>query len=191
MTPGTEKRKALLKVRFDISESEASMVEDTLPELPTAAMIVPGALPKTPAPANATEVTHEEFDSIESSMADAPTFLAHPEPAAPLRLPSITEALSSRPGTTPRRQGGVRVVDAYGREQPPDLEPIGVEAPDTTARSRSAVRIVNAHGDVVEDVVEEESQSMIEDVPATREQALATLQSGVSELANDMDEHHR
>jgi serine/arginine repetitive matrix protein 2 len=187
MTPGTERRKHVQRVRFDMAESEASMAEDMPAELPTAAMIVPGALPQTPAPMVAAQsaVTSADFDSMESSVADAPTFLAHPGSAAPLRGPSapITdhEASSTRQASTVRSQGSVRIVDAYGREQP-----LPSKVQDT---SRSTVRIVDARGNVVEEeTVDDESESTVEDMPMTREEALAALKAGVAGLAGDMDE---
>jgi hypothetical protein len=168
-TPGLPAgRRSLLKVRFD---------EQTL-----STPAVPGALPKTPAHA-AAEVSAEDSDASER-----PTFLAHAEPARP--LPPLRPAAELVPMP---RKGGIRVLDAYGREVMEVKEEVGVKEEEEGPVHESRVRILNAMGEVVEDETIKEEPRTFADLttadgpPMSREEALRVLKRGVAELASTME----
>jgi hypothetical protein len=93
--------------------------------------------------------------------------------------PSHREASLSRP-----KSPGVRVVDAFGREQPQVNTRGTVETPH---RNKSAVRIVDAMGREVESLTEEVTLPK----PMQREEVFNLVRNGLSELSKGLEEAER
>jgi serine/arginine repetitive matrix protein 2 len=207
-TPGTDKRKSLLKVRFEISEPEVEVDvssvngdvtpaghEHTLGQTTLATPAFPGAMPKTPVPPPKMEVSADEMESVGSTL-EHNTFDGHAKPAGP--LPPLGRAADIVERQTPRR-GGIRVLDAYGREDVKNGVKEEVSEPEVREETRSMMRIVNAMGDIVEeeelkqeeddmDITANTTLDISTDAPLSREDALRVIRSGVAELASTMDE---
>lgn len=173
-TPGSERRRSILKVRFDV-ESEQSASE--------------------PHPTGNGSVSHPNGSPLvnpsEVSFDDTT-----PTPKAPSHFLSddaieVKEevAMPVTPRSTPpsslRKSPGIRVLDAFGREQ---IEPVKSEpATPNTPRSKSTIRIVDAMGREVEEAVDNTNEVNIEEPPVSHNEALRRVRQSISELANEVD----
>ncbi|KAF7977750.1 hypothetical protein HWV62_2838 [Athelia sp. TMB] len=177
-TPGSERRKSIMKVRFDMeSEQSASEVPNGHKALG--------------------DLDHLQIDSP-SDLDLTPTIRPQPIPPSPDKItpeevPTPVTPISTPPSSV--RRSPIRVVDAFGREvkvEHDDIKPQlnGVSAVPLTPRSRSAVRIVDAMGREVEEKAEDESMDPTsdEELPSHNEalkrvrQSIADLASGLSDV---------
>ncbi|KAF9227289.1 hypothetical protein BS17DRAFT_775245 [Gyrodon lividus] len=171
------RRRSMLKVRFDVTESEASTAEGHL-DLPLSAVrLINPEFPQSRSAATEPEEDKAKREVVMNGSAQsAATPTAPPRPATPER-PTTPESRDNAPSPRSlRRSPSVRVVDAYGRERvgsEAPAEPVSriqdghadagrktssssQPAPPPTPRStsRGVVRIVDAMGREVDDTLE-------------------------------------
>ncbi|RPD78465.1 hypothetical protein L226DRAFT_543799 [Lentinus tigrinus ALCF2SS1-7] len=196
----TTRRGSILKVRFDLKAETAS------------------------------EVTTEGEDSLESRVeGDSQNAVTSAE-AAPLNgdvsagSSALAEESSAEPPPTPpsirdrtrRKSPGIRIVDAFGREQvesAPQPAPQGshtdlvvsdrkTTAPPTprnaqrparsaTPRNRSGVRVVDAMGREIEEEPVVEEDSMISQTPLTHNEALSRIKDTLSYMKHELSDADR
>ncbi|EIN11745.1 hypothetical protein PUNSTDRAFT_142009 [Punctularia strigosozonata HHB-11173 SS5] len=202
-TPYTGNRKSIMKVRFDVeaSGSEGSVLggasvseaaESEVSTEPSSPVIDPAEGPS--------EVSHLEFKHIDRIMSARASLTPSPERehkdegddtprmrSAP--LPSTAQEQQHQ--WSPKRSVNVRMLDAYGREQPPS-PPADVK-PETsiarTSRNKSGVRMLDAFGREIE---EESVVSQSEDEgPLSHNDALARLRAGVADLRAELSDADR
>ena len=172
-TPGSERRRSILKVRFDV-ESEQSTSE--------AYPIDNGGLSQQNGSplANPSEIP---FDDI-TPMLKAPGHV--PQDAVEAKKEVIIPVTPrSTPPSSLRKSPGIRVLDAFGREtiEPMELEPATPGIP----RSKNTIRVVDAMGREVEEAVENIPEANIEEIPVSHNEALRRVKRSISELANEVD----
>jgi hypothetical protein len=171
------RRRSILKVRFDITESEASTAEGHQ-DLPLSAI----KLTNPEFPQSNLAVTEPEEDKarrevvVNGSAQPKTTPTAPPRPATPERPTTPVSRDNAPSQRSLRRSPSVRMVDAYGRERvdeeaPPEAVALVPDshadagrkisgslhpAPPITPRStsRGVVRIVDAMGKEVDDTLE-------------------------------------
>lgn len=211
------RRKGLLKVRFDVAESETSATEGHS-NSPISAIRL--ANPELPLPklatdrgtGNNTEVIENEVSRLTST------------PTVPHRLVTPerhTTPISRANGSSPRslrKSPAVRLVDAYGRERVNEersVEPLinlpnghaDTERKTTTSPPtprRSLVRIVDAMGREVDatkipDVseggangsFEADASAAPDDIPVGHAEALARMRKTLRELAESLSDTDR
>ncbi|EIW63189.1 uncharacterized protein TRAVEDRAFT_56298 [Trametes versicolor FP-101664 SS1] len=197
------RRKAALKVRFDVESETAS---DGTFERPSA-----DSSGESKVPANESSGAPWSIAALQN--ADGSTSSAPPESSIepPPTPPSMRDRIR-------QKSPSIRVLDAYGREQVetgpapiavPEAAPRNDElptdtravvhttprrearaGPSATPRSRSAVRMVDAMGREIEEepVVEEESFA---ETPLSRSEALYRMRETLASMAQDLSDADR
>ncbi|KAG2345724.1 hypothetical protein BDR05DRAFT_121811 [Suillus weaverae] len=214
------RRKSILKVRFDVTESEASTaeVEHQKSPLPSGRVSAPDFLPDGHA---------RRAESVPSKMANGSAHVDAVHVLVPAR--PVTPERSTTPGSranTPsprslRKSPTVKVVDAFGRERIDDLPtPVdaqniadgradakdtirslsSAETPRTPrAQHKSNIRIVDAMGreieeeivPVIEPLFEEELLVLHDDSPVRRTKTLAQMRQTLREWADGLSDGDR
>lgn len=209
------RRKGLLKVRFDVAESETSATEGH-PNSPISAIRL--ANPELPLPKPTTDRrTDNDMEVVvnEVSQSMSMSTVSH-RPTTPERP---TTPNSRENGLSPRslrKSPAVRLVDAYGRERVDeegtaerlvDL-PNGAEKktpPSPLTPRRSLVRIVDAMGKEVDDAMEIPDASegrknrsfdadvsvVSDDIPIGHAEALAHMRKTLRDLAESLSDTDR
>ncbi|KAH0827931.1 hypothetical protein J3R83DRAFT_3568 [Lanmaoa asiatica] len=209
------RRKGLLKVRFDVAESETSATEGH-PNSPISAIRL--ANPELPLPKLTTDRGTDNNIMNEVPEPTSTATVPH-QPVAPERP---TTPISRENGPSPRslrKSPAVRLVDAYGRERVDkegtakpliDLPNGHADAERKTTTSpptprRSLVRVVDAMGQEVEDAVEipgasegrankssEADVSIVsDDIPVGHAEALARMRKTLRDLAEGLSDTDR
>ncbi|KAH9945686.1 hypothetical protein B0H21DRAFT_744238 [Amylocystis lapponica] len=181
-TPGTARRKSILKVRFDV-ESEVASSDGGKDHFP-------GALPEPASTPPAVKIEPDALPGLQNGGAEGPSTPPRAEARAPRRSP---------------RSPSIRVVDAFGRETVPEKEAPdesadvrrveeapGVGTPlgsgRSTPRSKSVVRVVDAMGREVDERSEVSSESS---APLSHNEALERVRELAAHLAADLSEVDR
>ncbi|KAK7692899.1 hypothetical protein QCA50_004534 [Cerrena zonata] len=202
-TPGTARRKSILKVRFDVQNRNVS--SDGFPEVP---VVGPNG------------INPPYADSDSNPLLDTPPQRASNGPDKKSAIPVKHEIESSldedspSPSNRPVKKSKsptIRVLDAYGRETPNVEPPAKTEDSKTddkksravvkkeeppTPRNRSAIRIVDAMGREVQEPPPQTPDygSSFDDEPSTplsHNEALARVRQTIAHLAEDLDEVDR
>lgn len=214
------RRKSILKVRFDVTESEASTaeVEHQKSPLPSGRVSALGFLPDGHA---------RRAESVPSKMTNGSAHIdaVHdPMPARPVTPERSTTPVSRANIPSPRslrKSPTVKVVDAFGRERiddlptPADTEDIAdgradandaihsLLSPETThtprAQHKSNIRIVDAMGreieekvvPVIEPLFEEEILVLHDESPVGRTETLAQMRQTLREWADGLSDGDR
>jgi serine/arginine repetitive matrix protein 2 len=213
------RRKSILKVRFDVTESEASTAEvDQKSPLPSGRVSTPDFLPDGH-PRHAESVPSKmtngsaHVDVVHDSVPARPVTPEHS--TTPMPRPNIPSPRSLRKSPT------VKVVDAFGRERidhlptPADAQDNAdgrLDAKDTTrsllsaetphtprAQNKSSIRIVDAMGreieeevvPVIEPLFEEELLVLHDDSPVGRTETLAQMRQTLREWADGLSDGDR
>jgi serine/arginine repetitive matrix protein 2 len=169
-TPGTDRRKSLLKVRFDV-ESEPSLSEGMSSE--------PNLVPLSDRREDSgivSEQIQQRGSKDFNPFVDGETQLDGKQ-GSPPELSGRRAPMSSR---SPRRPATVRVVDAFGREEEPDNRQNAddVSISSNTSRNKSMVRIVDALGRELNNVPNAENEESI----LSHNEALWRIRQGIAEL---------
>lgn len=174
----TEKKRGLLTPVASLSKG--SKLE---PKTPTA----PGAWLATPTVKKS--ILKVRFEPEVSTLTDKS--VDHPNPISGVNGLDDnddglqrTEELPSRSPSSPRRQRStkspkIRVLDAFGREQEPD-----VSNQEHVDSSPSPLRVVDAMGHEIE----KRSRSEATEATATRGELLSRIRNGLDDLVVDIDE---
>ncbi|KAG2150417.1 hypothetical protein DEU56DRAFT_779824 [Suillus clintonianus] len=214
------KRRSILKVRFDVTESEASTaeVEHQRSPLPSGRVSAPDFLPDIPARRAESVLSKATNGFAQIDVVHDPV-LARPRtperPTTPVSRPNAPSPRSLRKSPT------VKVVDAFGRERIDDLptsaDPQDIvngradandairssksaEAPHTPrAQHKSNIRIVDAMGreieeeanPVIEPLFEEEESVLHDDSPIGRTETLAQMRQTLREWADGLSDGDR
>jgi hypothetical protein len=214
------RRKSILKVRFDVTESEASTaeVEHQKSPLPSGRVSALGFLPDGHA---------RRAESVPSKMTNGSAHIdaVHdPMPARPVTPERSTTPVSRANIPSPRslrKSPTVKVVDAFGRERiddlptPADTEDIAdgradandaihsLLSPEPThtprAQHKSNIRIVDAMGreieekvvPVIEPLFEEEILVLHDESPVGRTETLAQMRQTLREWADGLSDGDR
>ena len=208
------RRKGLLKVRFDVTESETSATEGH-PTSPLSAIRL--ANPDLPLPSP--KLTTDPILGNTEVVASPSTSTLPHRPVTPERP---TTPISRENGPSPRslrKSPSVRLVDAYGRERVdeegariPSLDHPNGHAdtdsktvPSPSTPRRSLVRIVDAMGKEVDDTVEIPDASggranksfeadvsvASDDTPIGHAEALARMRKTLRDLAENLGDTDR
>ncbi|KAG8213993.1 hypothetical protein J3R82DRAFT_10743 [Butyriboletus roseoflavus] len=210
------RRKGLLKVRFDVAESETSATEGH-PNSPISAIRLANPELSLPKPTTSRGTGNIEVVVNEVSRSTSTSTVPH-RPATPERP---TTPISRENGPSPRslrKSPAVRLVDAYGRERVDEertAEPLVhlpnglADATKSTASPltprRSLVRIVDAMGREVGDAVEIPDASegranrsfdadvsvVSDDIPIGHAEALARMRKTLRDLAESLSDADR
>ncbi|KAG1802646.1 uncharacterized protein HD556DRAFT_1227807 [Suillus plorans] len=212
------RRKSILKVRFDVTESEASTAEVEKSPLPSGRVSAPDFLPDSHA-------RQAESDPSKMINGSAHVDVVHdPVPARPVTPERSTTPISRANTPSPRslrKSPTVKVVDAFGRERiddPPtlaDAQDIAnghVDAKDVVrslssaetpraprVQHKSNIRIVDAMGreieeevdPVIEPLFEEELLVLHDDPPVGRTKTLARMRQTLQEWADGLSDGDR
>jgi hypothetical protein len=193
-------KKHFLKVRFDVTESEASTaeVEHQVPHVTDMRMPAPDSLLNGRVSRSVPRTRMNGF-----SEADAVN-----DPVARLVTPGrhmIPVSRANAPSSRPLRKAfRVKVVDAFGRERSDEL-PIPIAngrvdmgdairaLPSANARtprvpSKNKIRIINATGIEAQEDVPERSSVLYDNPPSCRTAALAQIRRTLREWAGLCDE---
>ncbi|KAH7888631.1 hypothetical protein F5I97DRAFT_729324 [Phlebopus sp. FC_14] len=214
------RRRSILKVRFNVAESEASAAEGPLEDPPVSAIRLTNPELPVAKPSDAsTEQGRTNADAVVNGPASPAIISVPPRPAAPER-PSTPVSRDNAPSPRSlRKSPSVRVVDAYGRERVDNKAPAETvsqngyadatrktdgslqSAPPSTPRStsRSMVRIVDAMGRVVDDASEErreisfeaDTSTVSDDTPLGHAAALARMRQTLRDLAEGLSDADR
>ncbi|KAF8556337.1 hypothetical protein OG21DRAFT_656063 [Imleria badia] len=210
------RRKGLLKVRFDVAESETSATEGH-PNSPLTAIRLTN--PELPLPKlNTDHGADSSIEAVEVPPSTSTSTVPH-RPATPERP---TTPISRENGASPRslrKSPAVRLVDAYGRERVggegtanpsidlpnghADAERKTILSPSTPRHS--SVRIVDAMGREVDDIMEipdasegranrlfEADVSVVsDDTPIGHAEALARMRTTLRDLAESLNDADR
>ncbi|KAG1753007.1 hypothetical protein EDB19DRAFT_1627551 [Suillus lakei] len=211
------RRKSILKVRFDVTESEASTaeVDHQKSPLPSGRVSVPDFLPDGHA---------RRAESVPSKMTNGSAHadaVHDPVPARPVTPERPTTPISRANVLSPRslrKSPTVKVVDAFGRERiddlptPADAQDIAdgrTDAKDATcspssphtprSQHKSNIRIVDAMGreieeeavPVIEPLFEEELLVLHDDSPVGRTETLAQMRQTLREWADGLSDGDR
>ncbi|KAG2146420.1 uncharacterized protein EDB93DRAFT_1328770 [Suillus bovinus] len=210
------RRKSILKVRFDVTESEASTaeVEHQKTPLPSGRVHMSDFPPDDHA---------RRTESIPSKMTNGSAHVVHDSvPARPVTPEQSTTSASRANIPSPRslrKSPTVKVVDAFGRERIDDLptpdeardianghvdakdaicSPSSAETPHTSrAQHKSNIRIVDAMGreieevPVIEPLFEEELLVLHDDPPVGRTKTLAQMRQTLREWADGLSDGDR
>lgn len=182
------RRKGLLKVRFDVAESEASATEGQ-PNSPLTAIKL--ANPELPLPKLTTDSGTDNTKVIvnEVPQPTSTTSVSH-RPTTPERPTTPISRENGRSPRSLRKSPAIRLVDAYGRERVDeegnakpltDLQNGSADAERKKASSpptprRSLVRIVDAMGREVDGTVE---------IPDSEDRANRSFEADVSVVSDD------
>jgi serine/arginine repetitive matrix protein 2 len=181
-TPGIDRRRSVLKVRFDV-ESEQSASD-----------------------AHANGYAHvADPNGHQTESPSESSFEVSTPKAQANGLPQLVEVIREAvdvpvtPRSTPppsiRRSPSIRVVDAFGREQIPSTETVitqdsVVTLPAlNTPRNKSSVRIVDAMGREVEEATSGEGKSQGDTLGHT--EALKRVRQSIADLASGLGEVDR
>lgn len=212
------RRKSILKVRFDVTESEASTVEVEKSPLPSGRVSAPDFLPDG-------HTRQAESDPSKMTNGSAHVDVVHdPVPARPVTPERSTTPISRANTPSPRslrKSPTVKVVDAFGRERiddPPTLADAqdianghvdakdivrslsSAETPRTPrVQHKSNIRIVDAMGreieeedvPVIEPLFEEELLVLHDDPPVGRTKTLARMRQTLQEWADGLSDGDR
>ncbi|KAI0266730.1 hypothetical protein BC834DRAFT_1032479 [Gloeopeniophorella convolvens] len=204
-TPGSLRRKALMKVRFEaVSDSTASDADagakkdESEESLPVADWnTTPLARPQLNASDSMSEPSFNDVKS--SSPAQVPSASANgnaQEPGAQDAKVPKTPTTSPPRRRHPRRSPSVRLVDEYGRAQEdPPVTPARRDAREQSASMRmpgggplktprtTSVRMLDAMGREVEDASEHnDSEDTVTETRYSRQEALARMKRAVADL---------
>ncbi|KAI0067171.1 hypothetical protein BV25DRAFT_1819465 [Artomyces pyxidatus] len=199
MTPGTLRRKSLMKVRFenatsDSARSENGDVDASLPdEVKTEHPRADWEASPSKVPDFDLSLSEPSFNGVAESSPVPASGLNHGEenPFAPRSESPKT------PSETPRRKlrksPSIRLVDEYGRDQ--DEKPVTPARKEVsmsmrmpggtlvTPRNKSAVRMLDAMGREVEEASEQnDSEDTVTQGRISRAEALARVRKAVSDL---------
>jgi serine/arginine repetitive matrix protein 2 len=182
-TPGSGRRKNVLRVRFDV-ESESSAVENIDDRLVESS---------PPTPLNGVSASADSVHDTDEAVLISNEQIDR-RPHTP-ETPATPVSCSPR---SPRKSPGIRVVDAFGREQVSnerDDSEMGRLSPSASAkkpRSNHAVRIVDAMGREVKEAPEPSPESKSDDDPQlSRNEALTRLKQGILDLADGLSDADR
>ncbi|KAG2074539.1 hypothetical protein BDR04DRAFT_1092688 [Suillus decipiens] len=209
------RRKSILKVRFDVTESEASTaeVEHQKSPLPSGRVSAPEFLP---------DGYSRRAESVPSKTTNGSAHVdtvPDPVPARPVTPERPTTPVSRANIPSPRslrKSPTVRVVDAFGRERTDDF-PTLADAQDIAdgrakdpkhsfetshtprAQHKSNIRIVDAMGreieeevvPVIEPLFEEELLVLHDDSPVGRTETLARMRQTLREWADGLSDGDR
>lgn len=206
--PSARRRGSILKVRFDLESETAS---EGAVERPAAGDSVEskdsGAEPQNADSSAAGASVNGDASAASSALPDESSVGPPPTP------PSLRNRIR-------KKSPGIRVLDAYGREQveteavpePPVEPPLErKEAPvsdhratvpstprndarpasSATPRSRSVVRVVDAMGREIEEPAVEEEDSIVSRTPLTHNEAVMRLREQVSSMAHELSDADR
>jgi serine/arginine repetitive matrix protein 2 len=214
------RRKSILKVRFDVAESEASTAEVDHQDAPLSAVRIfaPEILPNGHVP---------QLESTPPKKTGGPAqggAMRDPVPARPVTPERSTTPVSRANVPSPRslrKSPSLKVVDAFGREhidEPPvrdaarDIADKRAEAKDATHPSSSAetphtprspnksnIRIVDAMGreieeetaSVTEPSLDESSSVLHDDPPIGRTETLSQMRQTLREWADELSDGDR
>lgn len=185
-TPGSERRRSILKVRFDV-ESEQSTSE---------------------ALANGNGHTVEIHVPQDESSGEVSVQNIRPiTPPQNIELPASVEiddkvvtpvTPRSTPPSSLRRSPSIRILDAFGREQKDEAAETTVHEfippPEiNTPRSKSTIRIVDAMGREVGEVVETTTREgkSEQHIPLGHNEALRLVRQSIADLASGLNEVDR
>jgi serine/arginine repetitive matrix protein 2 len=176
VTPSLERKRSILKVRFDV-ESEQSASETP----------VNGQSPQVEGPCQ--NILQEL--STPTSQTQGNNFSSPVE----VKKETVDTPVTPRttPPSTPRRSPSIRIVDAFGRdavEPPVALPSMPIPSPP---RSKSLVRIVDAMGREVEEVAEAADSEVTheEDFPLNHNEAVRRVRQSIADLASGLSEVDR
>lgn len=183
LTPGIERRRSVLKVRFDV-ESEQSASD---------------------APANSHPHLGDPSGPQTDNQSESSFEVSTPKAQAnglpqPVEVKEEEVEIPVTPRSTPppslRKSPSIRVVDAFGREQVSNdvaLDSAAASSMSNTPRSKSSVRIVDAMGREVEEVLETTgSEGKSEgDIILGHNEALRRVRKSIADLASGLSEVDR
>lgn len=214
------RRRSILKVRFDVTESEASTAEVEHQKSPLSSG-------RVPAPDFLPDGHSRRAESVPSKMTNGSAHVdavQDPVPARPVTPECSTTPTSRANIPSPRslrKSPTVKVVDAFGRERiddlptPADVQGIAdgradgkdairslpsAETPHTPrAQHKSTIRIVDAMGreieeevvPVIEPLFEEELLVLHDDSPVGRTETLAQMRQTLREWADGLSDGDR
>ncbi|KAG1906011.1 uncharacterized protein F5891DRAFT_636516 [Suillus fuscotomentosus] len=197
----------ILKVRFDVTDSEASTVEVEQQVPPVTDIRI--SAPDSPPNGNASRswnIPQTRINIDRSSQADFVDDSVLAKPVTPGRhmIPgSRTNAPSSRPH---RRAFIVKLVDAFGRERidelpmpiasgPADAEDVICALPSAKTRTRvsskNKICVIDATGEKVQEDVRERSSVLHHDPPICSTAALAQMRQTLQEWASGLSDEDR
>lgn len=201
-------KKNILKVRFDVTDSEASTVEVEHQVPPVTDMRI--SAPDSPPNGNASRswnIPQTRINTDRSSQGDSvdDSVLARPVTPGRHMIPaSCTNAPSSR---AHRRAFSVKLVDAFGRERidelpipiangPADAEDVIRALPSAKTRtprvsSKNKICVIDATGEKVQEDVRERSSVLHHDPPICRTAALAQMRQTLQEWASGLSDEDR
>ena len=213
-TPGSLRRKNLMKVRFDNITSDSATsdadtgAKDGKVEVPLPVADWDTTPPARPGPNTSESMSEPSFNHVESS-SPAPTSstpASHDEQEAdgstansPQGTTNYTSAGSS-PRRRSRRSPSVRLVDEYGRAQEdPPITPSRKDIKEHSASLRmpgggplktprsTSVRMVDAMGHEVEEPSEQnDSEDTVTEVRYSRHEALQRMKRAVADLQDGL-----
>lgn len=174
-TPGLERKRSMLKVRFDV-ESEQSA-------------------PETPVNGQDGQPKGSHQNILQGLCTTAPQ-AQDSQFSGQVETKNETVDTPVTPRTTPPstlgRSPSIRIVNAFGRdavEPPVTLPPMTIP---NTPRSKSLVRIVDAMGREVEEVTEADSEvKSEEDMPLDHNEAVKRVRQSIADLASGLREVDR
>ncbi|KAG2116690.1 uncharacterized protein F5147DRAFT_352916 [Suillus discolor] len=199
-------KKKILKVRFDVTDSEASTVEveQQVPPVTDMRIPAPDSLPNGHA-SRSWNILQTRIDrSSQGDSVDDSVLARFVTPGRHMIPASRTNAPSSRPH---RRAFSVKLVDAFGRERIDEL-PIPIangradaedviralpSAKTRTPRvsSKNKICIIDATGEKVQKDVPERSSVLHRDPPICRTTALAQIRQTLQEWASGLSDEDR
>ncbi|KAI9569718.1 hypothetical protein HD554DRAFT_2090293 [Boletus coccyginus] len=196
------KRKGLLKVRFDVAESEASATEG-FPNSPLSAIRL--ANPELPPPKLTTDHgTDNNVETVANEVSQSASI--SPVQHRPATLERPTTPISRDNGPSPRslrKSPSVRLVDAYGRERvneegtaKPFIDLPNGHAGAERKTTTSLVRIVDAMGRDVDGcranrLFEADVSVVSDDIPIGHAEALVRMRRTLRELAESLNDTDR
>ncbi|KAG1751617.1 uncharacterized protein EDB91DRAFT_1106339 [Suillus paluster] len=212
------RRKSILKVRFDVTESEASTAEVDKSPLSSVRVSAPDSLPNGHA-RRAENVPLKITNG--SAQGNAVRDPVSAKPVTPERSTTPVSRANAPSPRSLRKSPSVKVVDAFGRERIDDLPTpdnaqdmadgradaedavrpsSSVETPRTPRTpNKSNIRIVDAMGReieeeavrVIEPLFEEESLVLHDDSPIGRTETLAQMRQTLREWADGLSDGDR
>ena len=164
--------------------------------------------PKTPAapgawlatPAVKKSILKVRFEPEVSTLTDRSEFDKHPDPSFDSSISGVndlddgddglqrTEELPSKSPPSPRRQKSpkspkIRVLDAFGREQEPDLS-----NQERVNSSTSALRVVDAMGHLIDEVEDTEAAATPSRSTVSRGELVSRIRNGLDDLVVGIDD---
>ncbi|OJA17474.1 hypothetical protein AZE42_03914 [Rhizopogon vesiculosus] len=214
------RRKSILKVRFDVAESEASTAEVEHQEAPLSAVRIsaPDTLPNGHVPQAESVLPKQISDSAQVNAIHDPV---QARPVTPERSTAPVSRANAPSPRSLRKSPSLKVVDAFGRERT-DKPPVHDAAQDTANRRADAedaihpsssvetphtprlsntsnIRIVDAMGREIEEEaslvtepsVDEGSSVLHNDVPIGRTETLSQMRQTLREWADGLSDGDR